>query len=168
MRHRWFLERKHKYHKMKRYFDNTVEKDSAPKWYTGKLLFERVKNIQVIFGKGTVKGQKIKKTPTSTNIPFKKQSISFKYLPYWKDLETCHNIDLMHVTNNVFNNIIESLLYMSRKMKDGLRSRNDLVQFGLRPKLHPKLRPNEKHYLPPARYSLTVEEKKHSHLTSAN
>jgi hypothetical protein len=34
-----------------------------------------VKNIQVIFGKGTVKGQKRKKTPTSTHIPFKKQSI---------------------------------------------------------------------------------------------
>jgi hypothetical protein len=31
MRHRWFLPRKHKYHKMKIYFDNTVEKDSAPK-----------------------------------------------------------------------------------------------------------------------------------------
>jgi hypothetical protein len=30
-RHRWFMERKHKYRKMKRYFDNTVEKDCAPK-----------------------------------------------------------------------------------------------------------------------------------------
>jgi hypothetical protein len=31
MRHRRFLPRKHKYCKMKMYFDNTVEKDSAPK-----------------------------------------------------------------------------------------------------------------------------------------
>jgi hypothetical protein len=45
-------------------------------------------------------------------------------------------------------------------MKDGVKSRNDLVQFGLRPEIHPKLRPNGKHYLPPASYSLTVEEKK--------
>jgi hypothetical protein len=45
---------------MKRYFDNMVEKDSAPKWYTRKLLFEMVNNIQVVFGKGTVKGQKRK------------------------------------------------------------------------------------------------------------
>jgi hypothetical protein len=73
--HRRFLERKHKYHKMKRYFDNTIEKDNAPKWYSGKLLFEMVKNIQVVFGKGTVKGQKRKKTPTSTDMPFNKQSI---------------------------------------------------------------------------------------------
>jgi hypothetical protein len=34
-----------------------------------------VKNIEVIFGKGTVKGQKRKKTPTLTDISFKKQSI---------------------------------------------------------------------------------------------
>jgi hypothetical protein len=34
-----------------------------------------VKNIKVVFGKGTIKGQKRKKTPTLTDIPFKKQSI---------------------------------------------------------------------------------------------
>jgi hypothetical protein len=67
---------------MKRHFDNMVEKNSALKWYTRKLLFEMVKNIQVVFGKGTTKGQKRKKTPTSTDMPFKKQSIFFKYLPY--------------------------------------------------------------------------------------
>jgi hypothetical protein len=60
---------------MKRHFNSTVEKDSTPKWYTGKFLFEVVKNIQVIFGKGTVKVQKRKKTPTLTHIPFKKQLI---------------------------------------------------------------------------------------------
>jgi hypothetical protein len=60
---------------MKIHFDNTVEKDNAPKQYNGKLVFEMVKNIEVVFGKGTVKGQKRKKTPTLTDIPFKKQSI---------------------------------------------------------------------------------------------
>jgi hypothetical protein len=60
---------------MKIHFDNTVKKDSAPKQYTGKLVFEMVKNIEVVFGNGTVKGQKRKKTTTLTDIPFKKQSI---------------------------------------------------------------------------------------------
>jgi hypothetical protein len=55
---------------MKRHFDNTVKKDSAPKHYTGKLVLEMVKNIEVLFGKGTVEGQKRKKTPTLTDIPF--------------------------------------------------------------------------------------------------
>jgi hypothetical protein len=74
----------------------------------------------------------------------------------------CHNIDLIHVTKNVFDNIIETLLDITRKMKDELKSRNDLVQFGLRPELHPMLRANGKHYipLPLASYSLTNEEKK--------
>jgi hypothetical protein len=77
------------------------------------------------------------------------------------DLKTCHSIDLMHVTKNVFDNIFGTLLDMPRKMKDGLKSCNDLVQFDFRPGLHySKLRPNGKHYLPPASYSLTVEEKK--------
>jgi hypothetical protein len=48
----------------------------------------------------------------------------------------------MHVINNAFNNIIETLLDMPRKMKDVLKSRNDIVQFGLRLELHPKLRSN--------------------------
>jgi hypothetical protein len=36
MRHQQFLPRKHKYHKMKIHFDNTVEKDSTSKQYTEK------------------------------------------------------------------------------------------------------------------------------------
>jgi hypothetical protein len=119
MRHRWFLERKHKYHKMKRHFDNTVEKDSAPKWYTRKLLFEMLKNIQVVFVKVTVMGQKRNKTPTLTDMPLKKQSNFFMYLPYLKDLATCHK--------NIFDNTIRTLLDMPWKMKDGLKSCNDLV-----------------------------------------
>jgi hypothetical protein len=34
-----------------------------------------VKNIQVVFGKGTINEHNRKKTPTSTGIPFNKQSI---------------------------------------------------------------------------------------------
>jgi hypothetical protein len=42
-----------------------------------------VKNIEVVFGKGIVNGQKRKKTPTPTptDIPFKKQSFFF-HVPY--------------------------------------------------------------------------------------
>jgi hypothetical protein len=57
------------------HFDNTIEKDSALKQYVGKLIFEMVKNIEVVFGKGTIKGQKRNKTPTLIDIPSKKQSI---------------------------------------------------------------------------------------------
>jgi hypothetical protein len=130
------------------HFDNTVEKDSALKQYTRKLVFEMVKSIEVVFRKGTVKGQKKKKTPTLTDIPFKKQLIFFMYLPYWKELQTYHSIDLMHVTKNVFDSIIGILLDMPTKSKDVLKSRTNLVQFELRPELHHISRPNEKYFLP--------------------
>jgi hypothetical protein len=107
-----------------------------------------VKNIEVVFGKGTVKGQKRKKTPTLTDIPFKKQSIFFKYLPYWKDHQICHSIDLMHITKNVFDSIIGTLLDMPRKSKDGLKSCTDLVQLELRLDLQPISRPNGKYSYP--------------------
>jgi hypothetical protein len=57
-------------------------------------------------------------------------------------------------------NIIGTLLDIPRKTKNRLKSCNDLIQFGSRPELHPILRANGEHYLPPANYSLTVEEKK--------
>jgi hypothetical protein len=72
MRRQRFLPIKHKYRKMKMHFDNTVEKDSALKQYTRKLVFEMVKTIEVLFGKGTVNKQKRKKTLTLIDIPFKK------------------------------------------------------------------------------------------------
>jgi hypothetical protein len=40
------------------------------------------------------------------------------------------------------------LLDMPRKSKDGLKSRTDLVQFELRPELHPISRPNGKYSYP--------------------
>jgi hypothetical protein len=66
----------------------------------------------------------------------------------------------MHVTKNVFNSIIRTLLDMLRKLKDGLKSHTDLVQFEMRPELHPISRPNGMYFLPTASYTLTAEEEK--------
>jgi hypothetical protein len=66
----------------------------------------------------------------------------------------------MHVTKNVFDNIIGTLLDMPRKSKDRLKSRTDLVQFELRLELHPISRHNGKYFLPPTSYILIAEDKK--------
>jgi hypothetical protein len=60
----------------------------------------------------------------------------------------------MHVTKNVFDNIIGTLLHMPRKLKDRLKSRTDLVQFELKLELHPISRPDRKYFLPPASYHI--------------
>jgi hypothetical protein len=61
-----------------------------------------------------------------------KQSIFSNTFHTGRILKLATNIDLMHVTKNVFDNIIGTLLDMLRKTKDGLKSCNDLKQFGLR------------------------------------
>jgi hypothetical protein len=75
MQHQWFLPRKYKYRKIKCILTTLLRKIVPQKQYIGKLVVEMVKNIEVVFGKGIVKGHKRKKTPTLTDTPFKKQSI---------------------------------------------------------------------------------------------
>ena len=70
-------------------------------------------------------------------VPFKKKSIFFKYLSYWKTLNTPHAIDCMHLEKNVFESTIGVLLDIKGKTKDGIKSRTDLVNLGIRPDLHP-------------------------------
>jgi len=41
-------------------------------------------------------------TEVVDDVPFKKMSIFFKYLPYWKELAVCHAIDGMHLQKYVF------------------------------------------------------------------
>jgi hypothetical protein len=45
---------------MKEEFNNELESEGAPKPYSGKLVFEIVKNIQVVFGKGKKQRRKEK------------------------------------------------------------------------------------------------------------
>jgi len=51
-----------------------------------------------------------------------KQSI-FWQLPYWKDLLLWHNLDVMHIKKNVFDNFMNTLLNVLGKTKDSLKSR---------------------------------------------
>jgi hypothetical protein len=93
-------------------------------------------------------------------IPFKKQSIFYKYLPYRVDLEVRHAIDGMHLKKNVFGNTIGLLPEISAKIKDTLKSRQDLVAMKIREDLHPVDNGNGRYELPSASYNLTHDEKK--------
>lgn len=162
MRHRRFLPQRHRYRKMARLFDNTVENDTAPVARGGTYVYEITKKIKVVYGKGKKKTVKRKKADgdNGTASPFKKHSIFFKYLDYWKDLEIRHAIDVMHLEKNVFDSTVGTLLDIPSKTKDGLKSRNDLVDLSIRHDLHPVVLPNGKTEIPPACYSLTLDEKK--------
>ena len=76
-----------------------------------------------------MKGKDVQSTPRAT---FKKKSIFFEYLPYWKDLDVRHAIDGMHVQKNVFESLIGTLLDIKTKTKEGLNSHFDMMQLGIK------------------------------------
>jgi hypothetical protein len=149
MRHRNFLPRGHKYQlkRMDKYFDNRDEsKSTTPSCTsTGKRVFLIVSEVTFVFGKKIKDGKKRKDAKASKGDTFKKMSIFFKYG--------------MHVQKNVFDSIIGILLDVKGKTKEGLNSRLDLVNLGIRPELHPAPQANGKYHLLVASYNLNPDEK---------
>ncbi|XP_066385300.1 uncharacterized protein [Miscanthus floridulus] len=108
-------------------------------------VFDMVKGIDIEFGKKkkeedwtmTRKRKRDRmEEPPITLVPFKKQSCFFKYLSYWKKLDTPHAIDCMHLKKNVFESTIGVQLDIKTKTKDGLKSRMDPVNQDIRSKIH--------------------------------
>jgi hypothetical protein len=160
MWHDRFLPPKHGYHQWRSHFDGTIKNGEAPKHRDGKFVFEIIKNINVIFW-NPVKGIKRKKSEKPPmDSPFKKQSIFFRYLPYWKEFEIGHGIDTLHIEEGVLQCTICLLLDIPSKTKDGLSARKDLQALEIREELHPQERPNGNAYLPPASYALKTKEKR--------
>jgi hypothetical protein len=97
-----------------------------------------IKNINVIFGKPVkgIKRKKSEKPPKESS--FKKQSIFFRYLPYWKEFEIGHAIDTLHVEKDVFESTIGLLLDIPSKTKDGLRAHKDLQALEITELIHPQ------------------------------
>lgn len=89
----------------------------------------------------------------------KKKSIFFE-LEYWKFLPVRHCLDVMHIEKNVFESLIGTLLNIPGKTKDGVKTRLDLVEMGIRLGLKPNLEGSKKERLPLASWNLTLAEKK--------
>jgi hypothetical protein len=83
--YRRFLVEGHRYRSKKFYnfFDRMPELHSAPVKRDEHYIFDMVRTIQVTYGKMKKDGKKrkIDKAPIN-GVPFKKQSIFYKYLPY--------------------------------------------------------------------------------------
>jgi hypothetical protein len=159
MRHHILLPHKHKYHQWRTQFDGTIKNEEAPKHRDGKFVFKMIKNINIVFGK-PMKGKRGQNKKAPKDSSFKKQSIFFRYLPYWKEFKIGHSIDTKHVTKGVFESTISLLLDIPGKMKDGLNACKDVEVHRIREELDPQERSNGKVYLPPASYTLTNEEKR--------
>jgi hypothetical protein len=114
---------------MKDQFNGNTEKRHPPLHLTGHDIYEMVKDVHVVLGKWKRTGKN-----TEDDDMWKKQSI-FWELPYWKDLDVCHSIDVIHVEKNVCESLLRTLLNKDRKTRDHGHARADLKKMEIRQEL---------------------------------
>ncbi|XP_060974535.1 uncharacterized protein LOC133039646 [Cannabis sativa] len=108
---------------------------------SGRQLVEKLNKIQFNLGKRKSKSKKRKGGKGVTNEPqgpWKKKSIFFE-LEYWEHLVLRHNLDVMHIEKNVSDSLINTLFNIPGRSKDGIKSRLDLKEMGIRGNLHPEI-----------------------------
>ena len=105
-----------------KHFKGEADHRKKPIHRTGDDIFGMVKDLEVIFGKGTG-GESVPNNSTGHTPMWKKKSI-FWELPYWKVLEVRSSIDVMHVTKNLCVNLL-GFLSVYGKTKDTPEARED-------------------------------------------
>ncbi|XP_024178645.1 uncharacterized protein LOC112184626 [Rosa chinensis] len=158
--HRRFLGRNHPYRKQKATFNNFPEHSPPPVPLTGEEVLCRVEEEVLKWPFGKKYPQPPYKGAEDENRPcWKKKSIFFE-LEYWKFLPVRHCLDVMHIEKNVCDSLIGTLLNIPGKTKDGVKTRLDLAELGIRLGLQPNFEGPKKHRLPLASWNLTLDEKR--------
>lgn len=156
MGHRRFLPAKHELRKKCAHFGGNADRRTKPRHRSGEELFDMVKDLHVVFGKGD--GSQAAPTGEDGRAAMWKKKSIFWELPYWQRLEVRNAIDVMHLTKNLCVNLI-SFLGTYGKPKDTLEARQDLKRLKQRTDLHPEKRDKGRQYLRPASFTLSKEEK---------
>jgi hypothetical protein len=128
-----------------------------PELRTGDDLFDMVRDLEGIFGKGPG-GQPVPNNITTEHAPMWKKKSIFWELEYWKDLEVRSSIDMMHVMKNVCVNLL-GFLGVYGKIKDTLEAWEDQQRMKDPNNMHPQNKTDKGRHLNPASYALTKAEK---------
>ena len=102
--------------------------------YSGRQILHGIDTIGM--QKITVEGAESANNAAGKNTSWKKRSI-FWDIPYWEDLLSRHNLDVMHIEKNFFDNIFNTILNIPGKTKDILKARYDIREICHRPELEP-------------------------------
>jgi hypothetical protein len=105
-------------------FNGNTEKRCRPPYLTGHEVSEMAKDVHVVLGKRKRIGKNTKEDDM-----LKKQSI-FWEIPYWKDLDVHHSIDVMHVEKNVYEILLRSLPNTNEKKEFCVFLKNVKVSSG--------------------------------------
>jgi hypothetical protein len=138
---------------------------TKPTHFKGEEIFEMVKDLRVVFGKGD--GSEPVPHNANGRAPIWKKISIFGELPYWEILEVQNTIDVMHLTKNLYLNMLGFLGYYGNS-KDTVEARRELKDIH-RNESPPKevgeeedpeeVEEEEKDYLGPTSYTLIKEEK---------
>ncbi|WMV58507.1 hypothetical protein MTR67_051892 [Solanum verrucosum] len=151
--HRKFLPINHPYRKDKNSFrKNRVVTMPPTPLRSGEDVLKEIEELGL--KKVTELGADIINRQISKFSGWKKRSI-FWDLPYWSTNFIRHNLDVMHIEKNFFENVFNTVLEVDGKTKDNPKSREDLKEFCRRPELHVVDGKN-----PKAIYTLKEESKK--------
>ena len=154
--HRKFLLMEHPFRRNKKAFrKGQTDLKCAPPIRSGVEILELIENY------GFKKVTEIDADGINAQISknchcgWKKRSI-FWDLPYWKTNLIRHNLDVMHIEKNFFDNIFNTIMNVEGKTKDNAKSREDLKEFCSRRELHRNETTNK---FPKACYSLEKDAK---------
>jgi len=106
-----------------KYFKGMTEQRSKLSNRDGAKVFKMVKDLKVVFGKG--QGSEPVPKDASGRAPMWKKKSIFWELPYCKDLEVRHSIDVMHLTKNLCVNLL-GFMGVFGKPKDTLEAQEVL------------------------------------------
>jgi hypothetical protein len=120
--HRRFLPNGHAVRKPGKHFNGEADRRKKPNLPDGDVIYDMVKDLEVIFGKGP--GSLSVPNDADNHVPIWKKCSIFWELPYWKVLEVRSSIDVMHVTKNLCVNLL-GFLGVYGKTKDTPEARAD-------------------------------------------
>ncbi|XP_073219440.1 uncharacterized protein [Cicer arietinum] len=153
--HRRFLPHNHAFRRSKKGFiKNRVVKDEPPPILTGEEIWGWFDNIPRVIDNAH---SKLSGYGVSHN--WTKRSI-FWDLPYWKDNLLRHNLDVMHIEKNFFDNVFNAVMNVKNKTKDNEKARMDLAIICQRSDLELVPHNNGKMTKPKENYCLTSNEAK--------
>lgn len=124
--HRQFLPPTHIWRKKKIVFNDSTKHRGPPTQLFGEDIINEMQNIgvNVEFDKGNKKWKHTMKI-----------SIFFQ-LSHWSRLKIQYNLDVIHIENNIYDNILETMMNTPEKIQDHVNARRDLANLNIMNELH--------------------------------
>lgn len=137
------------------FYKNRVVRSEPPPRLTGEQVWNEVQTMPTIMD--NIDEVRIPGYGDKHN--WKKRSI-FWELPYWSTNLIRHNLDVMHIEKNVFDNVFNTVMDIKGKTKDNIKGRMDLKLYCKRKDLELLEHSNGRTINPKANYTFTLEQKR--------